>query len=191
VRTFTITVNRRSRLQRQLEREVRERFPGAPIQRVALLQHGDDPQVGPGALLGRVYLEAPGDSTERERALQAFHDTYRQAIRDLRDLGVLQEVEKLEFVVGDGGGEGQRDPVLFRRLGKLSEAPEAPATALVPVMARLGPAELETVDTLITAGIAANRAEAIRWALARIRERPAYQQIRQHAREIAELKDQF
>ena len=56
--------------------------------------------------------------------------------------------------------------MLFRRLGKLSEALEATATALVPVMARLGPAELETVDTLITAGIAANRAEAIRWALA-------------------------
>ncbi len=170
---------------------MRERFPGAPIQRVALLQHGDDPQVEPGALLGRVYLEAPGDSAARQRALQAFHDTHRQAIRDLQDLDVLQEAGSLEFVVGDGGGQEERDPVLFRRLGKLTEAPEATATALVPVMARLGPAELETVDTLITAGIAANRAEAIRWALARIRERPAYQQIQQHAREIAELKNQF
>ena len=38
-------------------------------------------------------------------------------------------------------------------------------------------AESETVDTLITAGRANSRAEAIRWALARIRERPAYAKI--------------
>ncbi len=62
---------------------------------------------------------------------------------------------------------------------------------LIPVMARLGPTELETVDTLITAGIAANRAEAVRWALARIRDRPAYQRLRERAREIDELKLQF
>jgi Arc/MetJ-type ribon-helix-helix transcriptional regulator len=62
---------------------------------------------------------------------------------------------------------------------------------LTPVMARLGPADLETVDTLITAGIAGNRAEAVRWALARVRERPAYAQLQQKAREIGELKAQF
>lgn len=58
-------------------------------------------------------------------------------------------------------------------------------------MARLGPADLETLDTLITAGIAPNRAEAVRWALARIRERPAYGKLRDRAREIEELKAQF
>jgi hypothetical protein len=47
------------------------------------------------------------------------------------------------------------------------------------------------VDTLITAGIAANRADAVRWALARIRERPAYARLRERAREIEELKAQF
>jgi hypothetical protein len=47
------------------------------------------------------------------------------------------------------------------------------------------------VDTLITAGIAANRAEAVRWALARVRERPAYAQLQQKAHEIGELKAQF
>ena len=55
----------------------------------------------------------------------------------------------------------------------------------------VAPADLETVDVLITAGIAANRAEAVRWALARIRERPAYAQLQQRAREIEELKSQF
>ena len=62
---------------------------------------------------------------------------------------------------------------------------------LTPVMARLGPADLETLDALITAGIAASRAEAVRWALARIRERPAYAQLRERAREIERLKTEF
>ena len=57
--------------------------------------------------------------------------------------------------------------------------------------ARLGPVDLETLDALITAGIAANRAQAVRWALARIRERPAYAQPCERAREIEELKSQF
>ena len=64
-------------------------------------------------------------------------------------------------------------------------------TDLTPVMARLGPADLETLDTLITAGIAGNRADAVRWALTRIRERPAYAQLRAKAAEIEELKAQF
>ena len=53
------------------------------------------------------------------------------------------------------------------------------------VMVRLKTAELDIVDTLIAAGIANNRAEAIRWALTRIRERPAYEQLREHTREHA------
>ncbi len=51
----------------------------------------------------------------------------------------------------------------------------------------VGPVDLETLDTLIAAGFAANRAQAVRWALARIRERPAYAQLRDRAREIEEL----
>jgi hypothetical protein len=63
--------------------------------------------------------------------------------------------------------------------------------SLTPVMARLGAEDLETLDTLIAVGIAASRAEAVRWALARIRERPAYEQIRARSREIDDLKSQF
>jgi len=58
-------------------------------------------------------------------------------------------------------------------------------------MVRLRTEELDTVDTLITAGIAGNRAEAVRWALARIRERPAFEQLREHTREIERLKTDF
>jgi Arc/MetJ-type ribon-helix-helix transcriptional regulator len=58
-------------------------------------------------------------------------------------------------------------------------------------MARLGREELETLDTLIAVGIAGSRSEAVRWALTRIRERPAYEQILAHSREIDQLKSQF
>jgi hypothetical protein len=65
------------------------------------------------------------------------------------------------------------------------------AGLFTPVMVRLRGPELEIVDTLISAGIAANRAEAIRWALARISERPAYAQLREHTRDIERLKTEF
>jgi Arc/MetJ-type ribon-helix-helix transcriptional regulator len=62
---------------------------------------------------------------------------------------------------------------------------------LTPVMTRLDGTDLETLDALIAAGIAASRADAVRWALARIRERPAYAQLRERAREIERLKTEF
>jgi hypothetical protein len=55
------------------------------------------------------------------------------------------------------------------------------ARGLTPVTALLGPADLATLDTLITAGIATSRAEAARWALARLREQPAYAQLSEAA----------
>jgi Arc/MetJ-type ribon-helix-helix transcriptional regulator len=63
--------------------------------------------------------------------------------------------------------------------------------SLTAVMARLGPEDLETLDTLIAAGIASSRAEAVRWALARIRECPACEQLRARSREIEDLRSQF
>jgi hypothetical protein len=63
--------------------------------------------------------------------------------------------------------------------------------SLTPVMVRLAATELETVDALVTAAVASSRAEAIRWALARIRERPAYEQLRRCSRETERLKAEF
>ena len=56
---------------------------------------------------------------------------------------------------------------------------------------RLGPADLATVDALITAGVAPSRADVLRWAIGRIRENPAYAQIHERAREISDLKAEF
>ena len=61
----------------------------------------------------------------------------------------------------------------------------------VDMHATLGRSGLETVDTLIMAGIADTRAEAISWALARIRERPAFERLREHVRETDRLRKAF
>jgi len=68
---------------------------------------------------------------------------------------------------------------------------EAAEGEFTHVMVRLKTAELDIVNTLIAAGIANNRAEAIRWALTRIRERPAHEELRQHTRDIERLKNEF
>lgn len=180
-----------NRVTRQFKRLVKERFSDAPIQRVAVLQYGDEPEVEPGELLVRVIIESGTSSDERERAVEAFRDAHRAAIRELRrDLDKLPEVGALEFVPsGEDQQGGFRGPRI--RLGRPRGDLEAGGVPLIPVMARLGPADLETVDALVTAGIAGSRAEAVRWALARIRERPAYLKLRERARDIEELKSQF
>jgi hypothetical protein len=183
-----------ARIRAQFEQLARERMPGAPIERVEVLQYGDDPEIEPGQLLARVVVAAPSEEPERLRAFEAFHDAHRGAFHELR-----QELDKLpirailQFKASDVPGHLERPgPVLqmiHARPGGPGPGPEAPG--LTPVMARLGPEDLETLDTLIAAGIAASRAEAVRWALARIRERPAFEQLRARTREIEELKSQF
>jgi hypothetical protein len=56
------------------------------------------------------------------------------------------------------------------------------------VDARLVPANLEALDTLIMADIADDRADAIRWVLARFRQQPEYEQLREWVREIGRLR---
>jgi len=59
------------------------------------------------------------------------------------------------------------------------------------VHARLGPAGPETLDTLIMARIADNRADAIRLVLAPFRQQPEYEQFRERVREIDRLRAEF
>jgi hypothetical protein len=99
----------------------------------------------------------------------------------------VPEAAQLEFTLDETAGPRATRTVLSLRPSTAED--EAPG--LTPVMAQLRPADLETLDALITAGIVANRAEGIRWALARIRERPAYGQLRERAREIERLKTEF
>ena len=165
----------------RIEQDVRERFPEGAVREVVLLAYGEDPAIEPGRAWIRVVID-PGSTREGdETALEAFHAAHKLLIKQLgRDLPrLLPEATRIEFV------DGQHSIFL------MPTAPEEGAAELTPVMARLGGLDLETLDTLIAAGIAPNRAEAVRWALAKIRERPAYAQLRERGREIEELKAQF
>jgi hypothetical protein len=177
------------RIRQQFAEDVRRRMPGAQIERTEVLQHGDDPEVEPGKLLARVVIEAPSEEEGRKRAFDQFHSAYHEAFHELRnDLDKLPVPVMLQIIAGGAPAEDRKGPfiqLLHARGG------EGPAPGFTPVMARLGAEDLETLDTLITAGIASSRAEAVRWALARLRERPAYEQLRARTREIEELKSQF
>jgi hypothetical protein len=180
----------KDRIQHELEDEANTLFPGV-VRSIVLLQHGEDPLVEPGEVLVRAVIAEPADERPEPRVAKGPLSRFRgadgePAIRQFtRELAQrLPAVRRIEVV--DEGDEHHR------RLIRVADDQAGKADGSVtPVMVRLRPAELEIVDTLIKAGIAPNRAEAVRWALARIGERPAYQQLREHAGKIEQLKTQF
>jgi hypothetical protein len=185
-------------LQGKLDEQVKEHFPDGGVQRVALLQYGDDPQIEPGDLWVRVFFTVAGvppdrdGSQARTLALTAWQDAHQAMLDELqREFAqALPAARMLEFkFILDEGTE--LNGSVRRRIGGSAADLAERQRDLTPVMARLGPVDLWTLDTLITAGIAANRAQALRWVLARIRERPGYAKLSERARELDQLKAQF
>jgi len=171
------------RLQQMIDAEVKERFPEGAVRRVVLLQYGDDPVVEPGEVRVRVLI--PKDY---EGAWEREHATLiRQFRRELAEK--LPEVSELEVIPDDPDTPYDHKPRMYVGGGGWLRA--GGGGDLTAVMARLGPEDLETLDSLITAGVAANRSDSVRWALARIRERPAFAQLTEWVRGLDELKAQF
>ena len=172
-------------LQTRLDEQVKEHFPDGGVQRIALLQHGDDPSVEPGDLLARVFIE----EAEENPSHRVWHRDHETMIRELqRELAEqLPGASHLEFWFGENGRQGKSR----HRLGTPPDDPAGRQQDLTPADIRLGPADLEMLDALITTGAAASRAEALSWVLARIRERPAYARLTGRARELDELKTHF
>jgi hypothetical protein len=175
----------RDQLQGRLDEQVKSHLPDGGVRQVALLQHGDDPWVEPGDLLVRVFLEEAEDDLHL-RAWERDHEPMIRAVqRELMER--LPGSSYLEFWFGEDGRQGHSR----HRLGCPPDNPAGREQDLTPVDIRLGPVDLGMLDTLIAAGTAANRAEAIGWVLARIRERPAYTRLSERARELDELKARF
>jgi hypothetical protein len=120
---------------------------------------------------GRTFKMAVGPG------LNQFRDTVLERWPEIRYIEVMTE---------DNRGQRTGGNVRF-----VEDGLEAADGEFTHVMVRLKTTELDIVDTLIAAGIANNRAEAIRWALTRIRERPAYEELREHTRNIERLKSEF
>jgi hypothetical protein len=178
-----------------VEKHLRSVFPDGVISRVQVLQYGDDPAVEPGDVAVRIFLARP-DPSEGEEAdediLGAFEKANRERLRKLKD-ELPSVIAWVEFQADnpDGAEQPRRHVLKIGRPGRAAKPLDEAAEELTPVMTRLGPADLATVDTLITAGIASSRAEVLRWAVGRIRENPAYAQIQDRVREINDLKARF
>jgi hypothetical protein len=174
------------RLQQMIDDEVKERFPEGAVRRVVLLQYGDDPVVEPGEVRVRVLIPADYTSGDKDWAhenrtrITAFRRWLAERLPEVGGLEVIPDGPGVpsghwsRWYVGGGG---------WLRTGGGSE--------LTAVMARLEPEDLHTLDALITAGVAANRSEGVRWALARIRERPAFAELAEWVRGLDELKAEF
>ena len=178
----------KDRIRNEIEDEVRTLLPVA-VRRVDWQSHSNDPQFEPGELLPSLILTEPSGRRigppEPAAAFKKLQRTHGPAVKQFRrDLAQRwPEILHLGFGFEDASGHSRGGLVMA--LDDLGEAAESDITH---VMVRLKAPELEIVDTLITAGIANSRAEAIRWALARISERPAYAQLREHTRDIQKLE---
>ena len=91
-------------LKRTVEREVRSGFGADAVTRVALLQHGEDPAVGPDELLVRVFIWADPDAGPQP-ALEAWAQAHGAGMRLLRrELSLrLPAARLLEFTVENAG----------------------------------------------------------------------------------------
>jgi Arc/MetJ-type ribon-helix-helix transcriptional regulator len=182
-------------IEREIADEVRIRFPGGAVRQVALLQYGDDPQIEPRDLWVRVLLDSDGPD-DYDRSWKAFADAHQTAIDEFpRYLAEkVHEIMHVEFrfdVAVEAGG-GLDGPQWGYPTGdRFSDYQEWERGVATFVHAPMGPSGLETLDTLIIAGIAATRSEAIRWALDRFRDHPAYGRAQERVRDADALKDEF
>jgi hypothetical protein len=185
----------RDHIQHELETEANELFPDW-LRRVEVLQHDDAPWMELGQLMPRLVFKDPADRLRDPhpdprkvaKAGRTFKLAVGPGLNQIRDT-VLErwpEIRYIEVLTEDNRGQRTGGNVRFVEDGR-----EAADGEFTHVMVRLKTAELDIVDTLIAAGIANNRAEAIRWALTRIRERPAYEELREHTRNIERLKGEF
>jgi hypothetical protein len=180
-----------------VEKQLRSAFPEETFTQVDVLGYGDDPDVEPGETAVRAFIDRAGQRAESfqddEKVLQAFEKAHGPKIRKLHHDGLLPAVAWVQLIPDTPARRAPHAilwgfPSMF--LGMRSDVADE-AQGFASVRARLGPADLATVDALITAGIASSRAEVMRWAIGRIRENPAHTQIQERVREIGELKAQF
>ena len=147
------------RVQQMIDDEAAQRFPAGAVPRLVLLQYGDHPVIEPGELYLRVILGQDGATRD------AWMEEHGDRLEDFRAQR-LPEVKGLMVTTDVPDSAGRRPAGIMKMDGISLLDPEEDeiARGLTPVMALLGPVDLATLDALITAGIAASRAESARWA---------------------------
>ena len=97
-------------IERLLNHELRERFGADVVERATLLQHGDDPAIGPGQLVVRVFVPATGGPETYEQTLAAWQEAHRSGMDELRrELSLrLPSARLLEFTIDDAEADPPR-----------------------------------------------------------------------------------
>ncbi len=140
----------------------------------------------------RVFFDWPSRSEGKKADPKTVHAfvTANGAALDMLRAEVPRVIGWVEFRPESPAGAAGPDGLAYRITdrGRQAATPDEVPENSTPVMTRLGPVDLATVGILIAAGIVNSRAERLRWALGRIREHPAYDQLQQLVREIDKLK---
>ena len=169
-------------------------FPEGTFAWVDVLGYGDDPGVEPGDTAVRVFIDRAGrpeEDWDSRETLYEWANANSEGIGKLHD-GLLPSIAWVDFVPDTPGRRAKPYDQTFsgtRFMGRPDVLEGVPGAARVGTW--LMSEDLATADALIMAGIAATRAEAMRWALGRIRENPAYAELQARMREASELKAQF
>jgi hypothetical protein len=86
--------------ERVINHEMKERFTASAVKRAVLLKHGDDPAIGPGQLMVRVFVEA-----EDDEGLAVWQRAHQPGIEEFRrELSLrLPSARLLEFTYNEPG----------------------------------------------------------------------------------------
>jgi Peptidase family S41/N-terminal domain of Peptidase_S41 in eukaryotic IRBP len=100
----------KERIERVINHRLQEVLGAGTAQRAVLLGHGDDPAIGPGQLMIRVFVPAPDDPADYEQALATWHEANQTAMDELRrEVSLrLPSVRLLEFTIDDPGAATPR-----------------------------------------------------------------------------------
>ena len=128
-------------IEREIDAEVRARFPGSAVRQAVLLRYGDDPEIEPGDLWVRVLLDA-GRPEDYEATLAAFEQANRTAIEQFTGYlaAKLREIALVEYTFSNNpvtyDGKGPRAVMhIAPRLSDIQEWEHGEAT---PVPAAVG-----------------------------------------------------
>ena len=82
IKELIVEQEEKERLERGAEEELNRQCGDGTVQRVEVLQYGDEPVIEPGQAMIRVILTPTGE--DPEETLHAFDKAHRAAIEDLR-----------------------------------------------------------------------------------------------------------
>ena len=129
----------KDRLERMIDREVKARFTPGAVRRVALLQHDDDPAVGPDELLVRVFIEAPGGPEDYQRSLDEWARAHQAGMKRMRrELSLrLPPARLLEFTIDDAGSSHPAPRITMPHDPELASEPLPPRETVATALALL------------------------------------------------------